>query len=304
MKIGIPRALLYYKNEKFWTTFFDEIGVEYIISPETDRDILARGENLAVDETCLPAKLFLGHVDWLIGKCDYIFVPRVAYRGGFELCTRFMTLPDLVSNIYRGKNLKLLFYNDGGRGRGSERKAVRKMGKYLGVKRSLVRSAYAAARQAQTYYERRRTSKQDEAMERTDKPKILVVAHAYNIGDDYIGKPVTETLKSLGCMPVIAEYADERECVNASFKISHNLPWMYNRHLLGAIELYRDKVDGIILFTTFPCGTDSMVNELAVRRYKEKPMIVITADSQDGTAGLETRLESFVDIIMLRRRVV
>ncbi|MDE7264900.1 MAG: hypothetical protein K2N52_01325 [Clostridia bacterium] len=27
MKIGIPRALLYFKNEKFWTTYFNEIGV-------------------------------------------------------------------------------------------------------------------------------------------------------------------------------------------------------------------------------------------------------------------------------------
>ncbi|MBR4418402.1 MAG: hypothetical protein IKT33_00160, partial [Clostridia bacterium] len=26
MKIGIPRALLYYKYEKFWTTFFDQAG--------------------------------------------------------------------------------------------------------------------------------------------------------------------------------------------------------------------------------------------------------------------------------------
>ena len=52
MKIGIPRALLYFKNEKFWTTFFDEIGADYIISPETNREILTRGENLSIDETC------------------------------------------------------------------------------------------------------------------------------------------------------------------------------------------------------------------------------------------------------------
>lgn len=302
MKIGIPRALLYYKNEKFWTTFFSEIGVEYIISPETDRDILARGENLAVDETCLPVKLFLGHVDWLIGRCDCIFVPRVAYRGGFEMCTRFMVLPDLVANTYRGRGLKILFYNDGERGRASEWNAVRKMGAYLGIKRSNIKAAYNTARQAQGFFERFRSDRQDEAMEHSDKPKILVVAHAYNIEDGYVGRPVTDALKSLGCLPVIAEYVDESDCVRASFNVSANMPWLYNRHLIGAIELYKDKVDGVILFTTFPCGTDSMVNELAVRKFKEKPMIVITADSQNGTAGLETRLESFVDIIMLRRR--
>ena len=48
MKVGIPRAMLWYKNEKFWTTFFTEIGVEYVVSPETDRAILTRGEMLSI----------------------------------------------------------------------------------------------------------------------------------------------------------------------------------------------------------------------------------------------------------------
>ena len=38
--------MLWYKNEKFWTTFFTEIGVEYIVSPETDRAIDARRDAL------------------------------------------------------------------------------------------------------------------------------------------------------------------------------------------------------------------------------------------------------------------
>ena len=79
------------------------------------------------------------------------------------------------------------------------------------------------------------------------------------------------------------------------------MPWAYNRHLLGAIELYKDKVDGIVLLTTFPCGTDSMVNEYIVRHYGDKPIITLTVDSQDGTAGMETRLESFADIIKMKR---
>ena len=101
MKIGIPRALLYFKNEKFWTTFFDEIGADYIISPETNREILTRGENLSIDETCLPTKLLIGHVDWLIDKCDYVFVPRVAFWRGYSMCTKFLAQTDLVSKIGR-----------------------------------------------------------------------------------------------------------------------------------------------------------------------------------------------------------
>jgi predicted nucleotide-binding protein (sugar kinase/HSP70/actin superfamily) len=59
-------------------------------------------------------------------------------------------------------------------------------------------------------------------------------------------------------------------------------------------------VDGIILLSAFPCGPDSMVNELITRKVKDVPMLNLVLDSQSGTAGIETRLESFVDIIRFK----
>ena len=38
----------------------------------------SKGINIAVDEPCLPSKIYLGHVDWLIDRCDFILVPRLA----------------------------------------------------------------------------------------------------------------------------------------------------------------------------------------------------------------------------------
>lgn len=302
MKIGIPRALLYHKHHKFWTTFFEEIGVEYIVSPETDKQIVTEGSNLAIDEACLPSKLMLGHVKWLIDKCDYIFVPRQKYWLGYEMCTKFWALPDTVNTAFRDKNVKLLYYNIDDRKAGSERKAVYEMGKFLGIKRSLVKYAYIMAKQAQLNYDMLREQKQNIKLENSDKIKILIVAHAYCICDKYIGEPIVRAVKSLGCEPIIAEYADERECVHASLAVTKTMEWPYNRQLVGAVELYKDKVDGIILVTAFPCGTDSMMNEMLVRKYKQKPMITLTVDSQSGTAGMETRLESFVDIIELKKQ--
>ena len=59
-------------------------------------------------------------------------------------------------------------------------------------------------------------------------------------------------------------------------------------------------MDGIILLSAFPCGPDSMVNELIARRVKRVPMLNLVLDSQSGTAGIETRLESFIDIIRFK----
>jgi GMP synthase-like glutamine amidotransferase len=41
-------------------------------------------------------------------------------------------------------------------------------------------------------------------------------------------------------------------------------------------------------------------NQLIARRVKGIPMLNLVLDSQTGTAGVETRLESFIDIIRLK----
>lgn len=302
MKIGIPRALLYYKNEKLWTKFFDELGIEYIISPETTKQTIENGTKYAIDETCLPIKIFLGHIHYLKDKCDYIFIPRIESAQDRETCLNFRAQYDLVKNAFRNDDIKILFYNDMGHKAHKEYKAFRKLCKFLHIKKSIVKYAYNIAKQTQLYYEMFRSENQENILKTSKKPKVLMLAHAYNIGDKYVGEPIINMLDKLGVQPIIAEYLDSKKCINASHNVTKTLPWSYNRHLIGAIELYKNKVDGVILITTYPCGPDSMSNEMVVREYKNLPLITITIDAQDATAGLETRLESFVDILNFKRK--
>ena len=51
-------------------------------------------------------------------------------------------------------------------------------------------------------------------------------------------------------------------------------------------------------------GPDSMVNEMIIRKFTGLPILNIVLDNQDGTAGLETRLESFTDILKLKKGVL
>ena len=67
------------------------------------------------------------------------------------------------------------------------------------------------------------------------------------------------------------------------------------------MQLCRDQVDGIILMSAFPCGPDSMTNDMLLRLVKDVPILTIILDNQSGSAGLETRLESFVDILNFRK---
>ena len=109
--IGLPRALLYYRHGVLWRAFFTELGLDVVASPPTDRDSMEQGAALAIDEACLSLKIYLGHVAALVGKCDYILVPRVSNFGRHRnMCTRFESTPDLVRNVFRASGQKFLSY--------------------------------------------------------------------------------------------------------------------------------------------------------------------------------------------------
>lgn len=301
MIIGIPRAFLYYRYQELWLTFFEELGIEYIISPETNKEILRQGTLASIDEACLASKVYLGHVEWLIGKCDYVFVPRLERLSTpGTVCTKFQAVYDVVANTFRDRGVKILYYNIDRQSTANEMKAFLRMGKYLGHRKPEVMRAYLIAKQAEKAKLLTDIQHQNMLLDSREM-KILIVGHAYNAHDAYTGAPVIQLLKSMGAVPIVADVVDRRAAVQAAKEFSETLPWAFNRELVGALQLYKDRVDGIILMSAFPCGPDSLVNEIIIRRTKDKPVLNLLLEGQEGLAGVETRLESFIDIIQFKK---
>ncbi len=302
MKIGIPRALLYYRYGVLWEKFFKELGHEIVLSPKTNKAVQDTGEKYAIDENCLSSKLFLGHVACLEGKCDAVFIPRIADFGKDGImCTRFEALYDLCANSFRNTGLRFITCNVDLHEKKTEEAAYVSLGMELGSSREAVQSAY---QKACDLWEKDRVTQiveQDQALAATDQIKILVAGHCYNLYDEYIGMPVLKGIRRLDAFAVCADKIDHAQAQEDSLKICERVPWMMSRELLGAVEKYHDQVDGIILLTAFPCGPDSMINEMIIRRIKDRPILNLLLDSQDASAGVETRLESFIDIIRFRK---
>lgn len=55
-RIGMPRALLHYRYGTLWTTFFEALGCDVVLSDPTDRSTVAHGDALSNDECCLASK--------------------------------------------------------------------------------------------------------------------------------------------------------------------------------------------------------------------------------------------------------
>lgn len=292
--------MLYYRYHTLWKTFFRELGLDVVVSAPTNREILDRGTALAIDEACLSLKIYLGHVAALEDQCSFVLVPRISNFGFHRnMCTRFESLPDLVRNVFRNKNIKVLSYNVDLLDKQEEPDAFLEMGKMLGFPAKNIKRAYKTAVKADALHWKSQLQKQD-ALYKQDGLKILIAAHSYVAEDPFMGKTVSDYLLKSGAVPLRADLVDRDLALKQSKLISPTCKWEVNREILGGIAYYEDAVDGIILLSAFPCGPDAMVNELITRRVKDVPILNLVLDSQSGTAGVETRLESFIDIIRFK----
>lgn len=298
--IGLPRAMLYYRYRTLWQTFFRELEIPVVTSPLTDRSILEQGTALAIDEACLSLKIYLGHVAALVRKCDYILIPRISSFGHHRnMCTRFEALPDLTQTVFRDSGQKFLTYDVDELSKHSEEAAFLDLGRSVGCPPKAVKRAYQRAKKAELAQHKAEVQAQ-EALFRQEGLKILIAAHSYVAEDPCMGKPVTDYLRGAGVLPLRADLVDREGALKRSRDLSPTCKWEINREILGGIVQHRADVDGMILLSAFPCGPDAMVNELILRRVKGLPILNLVLDSQSGAAGVETRLESFIDIIRFK----
>jgi len=301
MVVGIPRALLYYYFKDVWIDFFRELGVKTITSPPTNKEIVKRGVALSVDEACFSSKLCIGHVDWLVGKCDMVFVPRFENIGIREdFCPRIFGMYDVIEHTFKNANLlsadvNILF-------RKREVDAYMQIGQQLGFSAEESKKAFEVASEKAKQIHAQALSNQEKLIEQ-DGMKVLLVSHSYNLHDSYVGGPIVEYFDNNDIKVIFDDLVDTKEAKQKTKEIHGNrIYWKINNDLLGGIELYKDKVDGIVLITTFPCGPDSIFNEMITRSICDKPILSLMVDELDATAGLQTRLESFIDILTARKK--
>ena len=299
--IGIPRAMLYYPYGALWDHFLQTLGVSCILSPPGSRGILETGTRLAPDESCLSLKMFIGHVETLIGRCDRIFIPRYSNFGYTELfCTRYEALYDQARNIFRSTGQRFITCNIDAQNSSPEAKAFEQFGAELGF---TARESRKAWREASKALEQRKKAEERAQKELADRPglKVLIAGHSYILSDPYLGKPILDYLGAAGAIALRADALDPETARKACARFSPTCRWVVSEEIVGGVQLWKDRADGIILVSAFPCGPDSMTNELLIRRTRGIPVLPLVLDTQSGMAGVETRIESFLDIIRFQK---
>lgn len=316
-KVGIPRSLFYYQYFPLWKTFFEELGAEITVSDFTTKQILDDGVKSCVDEACLPVKLFHGHVKNLKDRVDYLFIPRFTSVSKNEyICPKFGGLPDMVKhtigdlpeiistevNLRKSKSMAV--------------KAAMEVGRYFSSDRSEIKRAYNKALKSYNDFKEqlRKGVLISDIMGSRKKPlerasgdvlNIVVIGHVYNLYDSFINMDLIHKLRSRNARITTIEMVDESIINEKSRLLSKRLFWYFGRKAVGASLhlLEREDIDGIVYLMTFGCGVDSFVCDLVERRVRQRgdiPFTVITLDEHSGEAGMNTRIEAFIDMIRWR----
>ena len=292
MKLGIPRAFMYYDHKYLWNKFFSLLGFEVVLSPKSNNLMVLEGKKYAMSEDCLAFKVFMGHVYYLSDKCDYILIPRFeSFSYNNVSCVKLNSLYDTVKNIF--PNLKIIDYNVDVFNKFLEKEELIKIGLRFKDNKDFVNCCYNEALEYQKNMDEVMFNKQEEILN-NKKKKLLIVAHPYNVLDNYIGNPIIELLKDYDCDLLYSCYYNLDS--DSYLKYSKDLYWDYNKKMLNAIDYYKDRVEGIIFLSSFPCGCDILANDLIMRKINI-PHLNLIVDEHSDYGGITTRIESFMDIV-------
>lgn len=318
-KVGIPRALFYYQYFPMWKTFFEELGAEVVVSSRTSKQILDDGVKSCVDEACLPVKLFFGHVINIKNKVDYLFIPRFTsvYKAEY-ICPKFGGLPDMVKHSFSDLPEIISTEINLHKSKANAKKAALEIGSYFCDDKKRIIASYQKA--LASYREFREQVKKgvlpldilDKKLTVLKKPQdtmlnIAVIGHVYNLYDRYISMDLIHKLRNSNVNVITIDTIDGSIINEKAENLNKKMFWFFGRKALGSTIhlLENENIDGIIFLMSFGCGVDSFVCDLAerrVRRNSDIPFIVLALDEHTGEAGMNTRLEAFLDMIRWRKK--
>lgn len=324
MQIGIPRAMSYYNFFPFWFGFFEDLGIKVVLSDKTTKETMSKGSALVVTETCLPVKVYVGHVLNLLEKgIDKIFVPSLqSIDHKIYNCSKIRGLPDLIKNVVK-KDFTIID--------ATLDKSEKNQGLYQFLKEAVkafgitdekrIKAASKAGWKVFNNFKIMMNSgiPFEKALKFAKEGKVVIVnsqkeypinvaliAHGYNLYDERVNMKIFDKLEKLDVKAFTANMASEEQLMEGVSALDSKLYWANELEMTGAAGHYLqdNKIDGIIMLNAFGCGPDSIMIE-RIQRYAKKfnkPCLHLSLDEHTGEAGFVTRIEAFTDMLFRKKR--
>jgi len=299
--VGIPRCFSVHTLYPLYSWFFHELGIRTVLSDEISPEGLARVESAY----CFPAEIAHGAVqDILNKKTDYIFVPHFRDMPSMEedvhanFCPITQSLPYYIKKAFphvpEEKLLSLIVTFKFGESKALEYFLA--MGEQLSIPASEITSAFHTAMEKQSDYLRASKALGRDALQAArehDHPVIALLGRPYNAFTPEANMGIPRKFSSRGYSIIPFDILPEGD-----EKIFENMYWYYGQLDMKTAALLKDEPNIYVTYiTNFSCAPDSFILHYLKWMMGTKPFLVLELDSHSADAGVDTRIEAFLDII-------
>ncbi|MDR1506365.1 MAG: acyl-CoA dehydratase activase [Treponema sp.] len=299
--VGIPRCFSVHSLYPLYSWFFHELGIKTFLSTEVAHAGVARAESTY----CFPAEIAHGAVQDCLDKgADYVLLPHFRDMPSYEqdvhanFCPITQALPYYVEKAFPGvdkaKWLPLVVSFKFGNGKALE--LFVQMTSRLGISEAETEAAFNAAMKRQQAYFEASQKLGREALEEArgaGRPVIALLGRPYNAftPEANMGIPRKFITRGYSVIPFdILPFENE--------KIFPNMYWYYGQQdVKSAVLLKKQDNVYVTYITNFSCAPDSFILHYLKWIMGQKPFLILELDSHSADAGVDTRVEAFLDII-------
>ncbi len=298
--VGVPVAFSVHTLWPLYSWFFHSLGVRVVLSDKVMPEGIAKQES----SYCFPTEIAHGAIEDVLSKgADYLFLPHFRDMPTNEevhacVCPLTQGLPFFARHAFGLKDEQVLkplvsFAN----GFTASRHAFEDVAEQLGLSRKRGAEAYD---KGVLHYQRflaayRRLGEKvlAEAKENPDRVYIALLGRPYNAftRDANMGIPRKFTSQGVTVIPFDMIYEPDAD-------IPPNNYWYYGQQNMKAARKVK-QVDNLYLawISNFSCAPDSFMLHYVRWMMGQKPYLVLEIDSHTADAGLDTRIEAFLDIV-------
>ena len=305
--VGVPEALSVHSLWPLYSNFFRALGVR----TQLESAISAKGVARCESSYCYPGEIAHGQMGTLAEGAvppDFYFVPHLKTLPSYEqdvhacLCPITQGLPYALRTAFGLDDRQLLRpVLDLGRGFQEGLEPMLEVAERLGATREAGRKAWALAveRQQACYREGRRLGRQALAeAEAAGRPSIVLFGRPYNALAPGANMGIPRKFVTRGYTVIPFDFLPLGE-----EQILPNMYWYYGQQdLKGAVVVKQRKNLFACFVTNFSCAPDSFILHFNRWIYGAKPFLTLELDSHSADAGVDTRIEAFLDVVEAWRR--
>jgi predicted CoA-substrate-specific enzyme activase len=307
--IGINKSFLVNTLYPLYAHFFKGLGFNIKIADSVDQE----GVDLKQSAFCYPAEIAHGYLyNLLAKKPDYLFLPQIKGMYVENGCQPSVTCPIsqgepyFLSSAFKDhatfKSLSnqqkvLMPVIDFSGGFNAAEKEFVEIGKNLDRTRAKSRKAFSEALRIQRkLIQKIQEEGKNFLQELESHPSryaVAILGRPYNAYVTETNMGISQKFASRGVAVIPSEFlpvADE--------PIENHMYWSMGQLILKTASFIEKhpQIFGCFI-TNFSCGPDSFLVEYVKHIMGSKPFLILELDSHAADAGLETRIEAFLDII-------